>query len=110
MMWIKNLSLVLKPSRQGLNDPDNMTTHGSRPDPKTRIDNRRRHGIDLKNPFTMSKTHTASQGRVIAAHSMAAANSLLHHLDILVMRCPLRRQSQQSCALWRAMQRWPPLS
>jgi hypothetical protein len=34
---------------------------------------------------------------------LAQRISVLHHLDILVGAwCPLRRQSQQSCALWRA--------
>ncbi len=43
--------------------------------------------------------------------ALARRTVSLHHLDMWSSVSPraARRQSQQSCALWRAVQRWPCL-
>ncbi len=62
-----------------------------------------RHGIDLKNPFTMSKKKAVLGPRT----GRYTRISCLHQTGCSVAS---RRQSQQSCALWRASQRWPSLA
>ena len=65
---------------------------------------RYRHGIDLK---------THSQCQRSAAQTLPTGISRIRFLFISgVCRCArlaARRQSQQSCALWRTLSRWPLL-
>ena len=76
----------------------------NRPKPVPKPQSRYHHGIDFKNPFTMSKTEgfafLPGQGPDLVSSSSGYAER----------RARLRRQSRQSCALWRASQRWPCLS
>ena len=82
--------------------------------PAASAENRTPHGIDLKNPFTMSKTRTpVATGALTAARSSGSDDPT--SLDLLKgvkrLAClTARRQSQQSCTLWRTMPRWPSLS
>ena len=53
--------------------------------------------------------HNVKKLTAVAAILLARSRSRVFIIRILVSAVhPLRRQSQQSCALWRASQRWPP--
>ena len=64
----------------------------------------RRHGIDLKNPFTMSKTLTNRQARATAAYSGSVFSSSLGY-GARRARVPVSRS--KAAPYGRASQRWP---
>jgi hypothetical protein len=62
-------------------------------------------------PASISRTHLQcqSRGQIPLYRGYQPRISYLHSWKIVVSLNPRARQSQQSCALWRASQRWPCL-
>ncbi len=58
------------------------------------------HGIDLKNPFTMSNTGSGDLTPFLPVSITGISFSSSSKISCRVVLCPLARQSQRSCALW----------